>query len=283
MTLKVCVLASGSRGNCIYIATTTARILIDAGISGRDTARRLDLLGVSVEEIDAILVGHEHIDHTRGLPVLSGRYGLPVYLNRATADAAAGQLSRARSIKIFTNGQSWEIGDLTILPFSVFHDAQDPVGFVIRQGIHIITVVTDLGMPTRLVKERLKGARMVIMEANHDPDLLMNGDRPWSLKQRIKSSQGHLSNADAAALLAEETGNLLTDVFLAHLSRDCNRPEEARQVVVERLRKAGKGQVRVRLTYQDRISEVVEVDDKPLSDSKIQDVAPLARQLGLNF
>lgn len=283
MSLKICVLASGSRGNCTFISTPSTRILIDAGISGRETIRRLGLLGVAVEEIDAILVGHEHTDHTTGLPVLAGRHGRPVYLNRPTADAAAGKLEKARSIRIFTNGQAWEIGDLTILPFSVFHDAQDPVGFVIHRGPHSVTVVTDLGMPTRLVKERLKGARVVILEANHDPDLLMNGNRPWSLKQRIKSSQGHLSNDAAAKLLAEETDGTLTDVFLAHLSRDCNHPEEARRVVMERLRKAGKEKVRVRLTYQDRISEVVEVDDEPRFDSKIQEVVPLARQLGLNF
>jgi phosphoribosyl 1,2-cyclic phosphodiesterase len=218
-----------------------------------------------------------------GLPVLTGRYGRTVYLNRSTAEAAAIKLEKAKSIRIFSNGQAWEIGDLTVLPFSVFHDAQDPVGFVIRWGIHSVTVATDLGMPTRLVKERLRGARVVILEANHDPDLLMNGARPWSLKQRIKSSQGHLSNAAAAELLAEETDGALTDVFLAHLSRDCNHPEEARRVVAERLRKAGKEKVRVRLTYQERISEVVEVKGSPQPDSGIQEGKPRVKQLVLNF
>ncbi|MFH1037383.1 MAG: MBL fold metallo-hydrolase [PVC group bacterium] len=283
MSLKVCVLASGSQGNCTFIATSSTRILIDAGLSGRRTIERLAQLRVAVEEIDAILVGHEHADHVRGLPALAGKYARPVYLNRATADAAVAALEKAATVRIFTNGQSWEIGDLTVLPFSVFHDAQDPVGFVIRQGPHAVTVATDLGTPTRLVRERLRGSRVVILEANHDPALLMNGNRPWSLKQRIKSSQGHLSNEDAADLLAEETDASLTDIFLAHLSRDCNCPESARRVVTERLRKAGKPAVRVRLTYPDRISDVVEVGDEPTSDSMVQDSVPTVRQLGLNF
>ncbi len=281
MSLKVCVLASGSQGNCSLISTSSTRILIDAGISGRDTIRRLAQLGLAVEEIDAILIGHEHTDHVRGLPVLAGRYARPVYLNRATADAAASLLVKAAAVKIFTNGQSWDIGDLTVLPFSVFHDAQDPVGFVIRHGPHAVTVVTDLGTPTRLVRERLRGSRVVILEANHDPALLMNGDRPWSLKQRIKSSQGHLSNEDAGELLARETDDSLTDVFLAHLSRDCNRPEAACRVVTECLWKAGKKRVRVRLTYPDRISDVVEVADEPPRESRGGESAPRDRQLGL--
>jgi phosphoribosyl 1,2-cyclic phosphodiesterase len=278
MSLKVCVLASGSKGNCTLITTPTTRILIDAGLSGRETARRLSLLDILPEELNAILIGHEHSDHIQGLPVLAGRYGIPVYINRDTARATEKKLTRARTVKIFSNGHSWEIGDLTILPFSVFHDAQDPVGFIIRQGEISVLVATDLGVPTRLVKERLKGNRIVILEANHDPDMLMNGDRPWRLKQRINSRQGHLSNQAAAELLAEETGDTLTDIFLAHLSLDCNHPDKALQVVREHLEKKGRGHIRVRLTYQDRISEVVEVNDEPIPESNAGAVQTL-----LNF
>ena len=278
MALKVCVLASGSRGNCTLIATPTTRILVDAGLSGRETARRLSLLEMLPEELDAILIGHEHSDHIQGLPVLAGRYAIPVYINRETARATGEKLARARTVKIFINGHSWEIGDLTILPFSVFHDAQDPVGFIIRQGEISVLVATDLGVPTRLVRERLKGNRVVILEANHDPDMLMNGDRPWRLKQRINSRQGHLSNQTAAELLAEETGQDLTDIFLAHLSQDCNHPDKALQVVREHLERKGRGHIRVRLTFQDRISEVVEIDDEPIPDYNA-----VAVQTVLNF
>lgn len=280
MSLKVCVLASGSRGNSTLIATPTTRILIDAGLSGRETARRLNLLGMVPEELNAILIGHEHSDHIQGLPVLSGRHGIPVYLNRDTAQATEEKLTRARTVRIFTNGYSWEIGDLTILPFSVFHDAQDPVGFVIRQEKISVLVATDLGIPTRLVKERLKGNRIVILESNHDPEMLMNGNRPWRLKQRINSRQGHLSNQAAAELLAEETCDALTDIFLAHISQDCNHPDNALRVVREHLEKKGRGHIRVRLTYQDRISEVVEISDDPLPDPNAN---ATAEQLVLNF
>ena len=275
--MKVCVLASGSKGNCTLISTPTTRILVDAGLSGRETARRLNLLDMLPEELDAILIGHEHSDHIQGLPVLAGRYGIPVYINRDTARATEKKLTRARTVKIFTNGHSWEIGDLTILPFSVFHDAQDPVGFTIRQGEISVLVATDLGVPTRLVKERLKGNRVVVLEANHDPDMLMNGDRPWRLKQRINSRQGHLSNQAAAELLANETSDSLTDIFLAHLSQDCNNPEKALQVVREHLERKGRGHIRVRLTYQDRISEVVEINDETIPEPNI------AVQTFLNF
>lgn len=277
MSLKVCVLASGSRGNCTLIATPTTRILVDAGLSGRETARRLSMLEMVPEDLNAILIGHEHSDHIQGLPVLAGRYGIPVYINRDTARATEKKLVRAQRVKIFTNGHSWEIGDLTILPFSVFHDAQDPVGFIIKQGEISVLVATDLGVPTRLVKERLKGNRVVILEANHDPEMLMNGDRPWRLKQRINSRQGHLSNQAAAELLANETCDTLTDIFLAHLSQDCNHPEKALQVVREHLEKKGRGHIRVRLTYQDRISEVVEISDETLPESNV------AVQTVLNF
>lgn len=265
--MKICVLASGSRGNSTLIATSHTRLLVDVGLSGKETARRLSQLGIVPDELDAILIGHEHSDHVQGLPVLAGRHGIPVYINRDTARAAEKKLLRARTVKIFTNGQSWEIGDLTILPFSVFHDAQDPVGFVVRQGEISVLVATDLGMPTRLVKERLKGNRVIVLEANHDPDMLINGSRPWRLKQRIKSRQGHLSNETAARLLAEDTSDSLTDIFLAHLSQDCNHPEKALKVIREHLEKKGRGHIRVRLTYQDRISEVVEVSDEPLPGS----------------
>ncbi len=264
--MKVCVLASGSKGNCTLIATPTTRILIDAGLSGKETARRLSQLNILPEELDAIMIGHEHSDHIQGLPVLSGRYGIPIYINRDTARATEKKLARARSVKIFTNGHPWEIGDLTILPFSVFHDAQDPVGFIVRQGEISVLVATDLGVPTRLVKERLKGNRIVVLEANHDPDMLMNGNRPWRLKQRINSRQGHLSNQAAAELLADETSDTLTDIFLAHLSQDCNHPDKALQVVREHLERRGRGHIRVRLTYQDRISEVVEITDETIPE-----------------
>ncbi len=280
-SLKICVLASGSRGNCTLLASPSTRILVDAGLSGRRTVECLDRLGIAIGEIDAILVGHEHSDHVQGLRALTGRHRRPVYLNRDTAEAAADHLPEKATVKIFTNGHPWEIGDLEILPFSVFHDSRDPVGFLITWQGQEVAIATDLGTPTRLVRQRLSNVRVAILEANHDPDLLLNGNRPWRLKQRINSSRGHLSNQAAADLLAEETGENLTDVFLAHISLDCNRPEQARRTVLAALKRAGKEHVRVRLTYQDRISEMVEIPDtpSPAPGGKIPPPSPVQLEL----
>lgn len=260
--MKVCVLASGSRGNCILVQTGATRILIDAGLSARQTDRRLGQLGLKGEDIDGVLIGHEHGDHIRGLEVLARKWSFPVFMNRATADAVVEQTSLTGKIRIFTNGQSWTLGDLGIEAFPVYHDAQDPVGFSIRhEGIKLV-VATDLGMASRVVRQACRGARVIILEANHDRSLLVEGSRPWSLKQRIKSSRGHLSNEEAGELLSRETDHNLTDVFLAHLSRDCNRPELALRVIKEKLKAVKRENVRIRLTYQDRISEVVEVREE---------------------
>lgn len=265
--MKICVLASGSRGNCILIQSETTRILIDAGLSARQTLRRLEPLGLKGEDIDGILIGHEHGDHTRGLRVLARNVDLPVFMNRATADAVVEKAPLSAKIRIFTNGQPWTLGDLMIEAFPVYHDAQDPVGFSISNERVKLVVATDLGMATRVVKQACRGARVIVLEANHDRSLLVEGSRPWSLKQRIKSSRGHLSNEEAAELLSRETDHNLTDVFLAHLSRDCNRPELALGVVGEKLRSANRGHVRIHLTYQGRISEMVEVKGKPITRS----------------
>ena len=280
MSLKVCVLASGSRGNCILIQSSKTAVLIDAGLSGRETLRRLDQLGERIEEVEAVLVGHEHGDHTRGLRVLVRKHSRPVFMNRETAEALG---DPDLEPNIFTNGRPLTIGDLTVLPFSVFHDARDPVGFTVQAGTIKVTVATDLGMPSRVIADKLKGARLVILEANYDHSLLMNGGRPWALKQRIKSSQGHLSNQAAADLISGETDENLTDVFLAHLSRDCNRPDLAVRAVEGELKRAGKGHVRVRVTYQDRLSEVVEAVEKDRSVGLSARTGPEAVQLSWSF
>lgn len=280
MSLKVCVLASGSRGNCILIQSSETGVLIDAGLSGRETLRRLDQLGTRIEEVEAVLVGHEHGDHTRGLRILARKYGRPVFMNRETAEALG---DPDLEPNIFTNGRPLAIGDLTVLPFSVFHDARDPVGFTVQAGTIKVTVATDLGMPSRVIADKLKGARIVILEANYDHSLLMNGGRPWALKQRIKSSQGHLSNQAAADLLSGETDENLTDVFLAHLSRDCNRPDLAVRAVEGELKRTGKGHVRVRVAYQDRLSEVVEAVEKDRPVGLSARTVPEAVQLSWSF
>lgn len=252
MGIQLTVLGSGSSGNCTLIESAGTRLLVDAGLSARQIARRLELVGQSLDAIDAILLTHEHSDHSSALAVLSKRRPLPVYANRLTAEAVHDEAGDARiSWRLFTTGQPFAIGDFVIESFSVPHDAQDPVGFLIRQNGLSIGVVTDLGHATRLVVERVRAADALILESNHDVKLLQDDPvRPWSLKQRIMSRHGHLSNADAATLAGEVASDRLRHVCLAHLSRDCNRPELARQAVETSLRRAGANHVAITVSSQ---------------------------------
>ena len=257
MDLQVCVLASGSSGNAIYIASDNTRLLIDAGLSARQIALRLDQLGVVPESINGVCVSHEHGDHVAGLRILQKRHGIPVYANAGTLKGIQRQpKAHELSARIFQTGSSFDIGDLTIEPFSVPHDAYEPVGFRIHGTNFCVGVVTDLGMGTALIREKLKGCRAIIVESNHDEDLLREAPRPWSLKQRIRSRQGHLSNIDAARLIADSATDALEHVFLAHLSSDCNTPETALRTVASQLRLDGLGHVNLEVSLADRISSV---------------------------
>ncbi|MFA7257703.1 MAG: MBL fold metallo-hydrolase [Kiritimatiellales bacterium] len=251
MNLKLCVLASGSSGNCTFIGTETTRILIDAGLSARKTAERLAEIGERVEDINAICVSHEHGDHIAGIRVLQKNHSIPVYANGGTLECIGGDVKGAR----FTTGSSFSIGDFSIHPFPVPHDAADPVGFIFSAGILNIGIATDIGMVTNALRERLRKCHAVVIEANHDESLLHEANRPWSLKQRIRGNQGHLSNRAAAALMAEIAGDGLQHLFLAHLSADCNSPHHAKTTFETLLSEAGHSHVTVRLTGADGVSE----------------------------
>ncbi|MDZ8117918.1 MBL fold metallo-hydrolase [Pontiella agarivorans] len=257
MSLEVCVLASGSSGNCIYIASEKTRVLIDAGLSAKQVALRLDQIGVVPESINGICISHEHGDHIGGIRVLQKRHGIPIYANAGTLNGIRRQpKSDEIAVKIFQTGAPFCIGDITVEPFSVPHDAYEPVGF--RLTAHGVSVgsVTDLGMPTALVRDKLRGCRAIIVEANHDEDLLHEAPRPWPLKQRIRSRQGHLSNIDAARLIAESATDELEQVFLAHLSSDCNTPETALRTVASQLRLDGLGHINLEISRAACISSL---------------------------
>jgi phosphoribosyl 1,2-cyclic phosphodiesterase len=253
MGIQLTVLGSGSSGNCTLIESARTRLLIDAGLSARQIAHRLEHVGRSLDAIDAILLTHEHSDHCSALAVLSKRRPVPVYANRLTAEAVHDSDGNTRvSWRLFTTGQAFEIGDFVVEPFTVPHDAQDPVGFLIRQNGLSIGVVTDLGHATKLVIDRVRNADALLLESNHDVKLLQDDPvRPWSLKQRILSRHGHLSNDAAATFAGEVVTDRLRHVCLAHLSRDCNRPELARQSVETSLRRAGASHVAVAVASQD--------------------------------
>ena len=257
MSLRICVLASGSSGNCTLVSSADTAILIDAGLSGRETERRLALAGASLAGIQAILLSHEHGDHTAGIGVLHRRHGIPVYANSGTIDALSRDpQQRQLAWQIFETGSPFVVGSLRIEPFAVPHDAYEPVGFVVSHGDVRVGVVTDMGMVTHLIRERLRPCRAVVVESNHDERLLQEADRPWSLKQRIRGRQGHLSNAGAAELVAEIAGPSLRQVYLAHLSEDCNREELALKTARQRLDAGGHRHVRISVCFPDRISDI---------------------------
>jgi phosphoribosyl 1,2-cyclic phosphodiesterase len=215
-------------------------------------------IGASLRRVKGVCVSHEHDDHTAGLGVLHRRHGIPLYANSGTIDALRRD-PRLEELpwRIFSTGAPFEVGGFRVEPFSVPHDAYDPVGFVVRAGGECrVGIVTDMGIPTTLVRERLRLCDVVVLEANHDEKLLQNARRPWALKQRILGRQGHLSNATAANLMAEIAGSGLQQVFLAHISADCNREDLALFTARQALERSGHGQVRVSATYADRVSDV---------------------------
>jgi len=233
--LSVCILASGSKGNAVFVSGGTTSILIDAGLSGIEIERRLKSRGIDPKTLDAILVSHEHSDHIQGVGVLSRRYKLPVYISTKTQNAATSQLGNLYDLKTIECGSAFTIKDLFIHPFSISHDAVDPCGFTIRQNGTKIGIATDLGIATAMVKEHLKECTLLILEANHDEEMLINGPYPWPIKQRIKSRTGHLSNAASKILLEELQHDRLEHVMLAHLSETNNTPQKAAQEVSQAL------------------------------------------------
>ena len=237
MQLELCVLASGSSGNAIYVATENTRLLIDAGLSAKQIEQRLESIGVTPSSLSAICLSHEHSDHTNGVRVLQKRHHIPIYANQPTANTLK-RVPKGDEINfhIFQTGAPFSIGSLTLEPFHIPHDASEPVGFRISNATTHIGVVTDIGMSTHLVTEKLKGCSCLVIEANHDVDLLREAPRPWSLKQRIRSRQGHLSNLEAAQLISASATDQLKHVILAHLSSDCNTPETALNTVHSQLR-----------------------------------------------
>ena len=224
--LSVCVLGSGSRGNSIYVSDGATSILVDAGFSAREIDRRMRSQGIDPARLDAILVTHEHADHVRGVERLVRRHHLPVFLTAGTR-REAGSLQCLPEIHSFACGSELRINTLTVRPFSISHDARDPAGFTIGANGSRIGIATDLGHVTALVREHLRGCRLLILEANHDPEMLMAGPYPWFLKQRIRSRIGHLSNHESCRLLEDILHPALEQVVLAHLSETNNTPAKA--------------------------------------------------------
>jgi len=234
--MEVTVIASGSAGNCLLIRENGSAVLVDVGLSARRIEAALAQCGLTTAQLSGILLTHEHGDHARGLKVIASKQLVPVFTTPLTA-ASLKRSGVQASWNLFSSGAAFAVSEFEIRAFSVPHDAADPVGFVVRGSGRSFAVLTDLGYATRQIIEAVRGVNALLIETNHD-ELLLQQDtkRPWSVKQRILSRHGHLSNAAAAMLVAEVATEALEHVVLGHLSRDCNSAEHATSAVEQKLR-----------------------------------------------
>ena len=237
--LSFTILGSGSSGNCTVVSTDHTTLLIDAGLSAKQIALRLEAAGFNPAALDGILLTHEHGDHTAGLEIFTKKWNVPIFATPLTQESIEHHFRHSPRWKLMQTGSPFEVNDLRIECFSVPHDAVDPVGFVLQDIESKLGFVSDVGFVTNLIRDRLQGAHTLFLEANYDTDLLeADTKRPWSTKQRISSRHGHLSNEQAADLVASVAHEALHQVVLGHLSEDCNHPDTAagyiRNALVER-------------------------------------------------
>ncbi|MHC1730240.1 MAG: MBL fold metallo-hydrolase [Syntrophobacteraceae bacterium] len=262
MSLLFQVLASGSKGNSVLVCSAKTRILIDAGTTCKELSRRLGKTAVEAKQLDAIVISHEHSDHVTAAGVLSRKFNLPVYMSRGTVDNLPPDIGQLSSVKIFSSGRCFDLGDLRIHPFATSHDAREPAGFIIEHEGSRLGICTDLGIVTNLVKVRLQGCHGLVLEANHDVKKLMDGPYPPFLKQRIKSSHGHLSNEEACHLLDAIHHDKMRCVVFAHLSETNNHPDLVAESY-RKLRNSPKWEgVRFELGKQEDIASAFELNGK---------------------
>ena len=223
----ITVLGSGSGGNCTIIQYGNTAIMVDAGFSAKETKQRMMLAGLEGLQISAILVTHEHDDHIKGLRVCSNALDAPIFASMQCAQTMRHKDERLRQMATFAPGASFDIGSITVCPFSIPHDACDPVAFSFICGNRKIAVATDIGYASSMVEYQLRECSAMVLESNHDINMLAASSRPWNLKQRILGRQGHLSNDASAQLLADVADDCTKHVILAHISRECNQDELA--------------------------------------------------------
>ena len=235
--LNFCSLYSGSTGNCLFVETENAKILIDSGVSGKKEEQALASLNVDPSSLDAIIVTHEHIDHVQSLGTISKKYDIPVFATSKTWDAMPVQRDKinANNQKLFNKSDYFEIGDLKIIPFSTPHDAADSCGFNICSNGTKISIATDLGDMTNDILSKLEGSKFVLLESNYEPELLKCCSYPFNVKTRIAGPNGHLSNIAAGKTISHLINTGLDSVMLGHLSKESNFPELAYKTVVNEL------------------------------------------------
>ena len=249
--IGVTVLGSGSSGNATLIHCGHQAIMIDAGFSFKELRSRIKACGLEQLSINGILVTHEHTDHIHGIRLCSEKLEAPVYATRGCAQAIREKDSRMGQMATFAPGAYFEIGDFTICPFLVSHDANEPVAFSIFCRDVKIGVATDVGYVSSGVEYNLKGCDMLVVESNHDLNMLAASQRPWSLKQRIMGRQGHLSNSASGQLLERIVAENTHDIVLAHISRECNTAEKAHEAAEEALSSIRRSDVGLSVAEQE--------------------------------
>ena len=235
--LKFCSLYSGSSGNSSLVQSKNINILIDAGVSGKKIVDALASINVGIENISAILITHEHIDHTQSIATLSKKYNIPVYANKKTWDAMQDKKSKITNNNIcyFNNNKPFTLNDITVFPFDIPHDAANPCGFTISDFNSKISIATDIGHITTSIIDNIKNSNFLLLEANYEPDVLKCSSYPFHLKERIASPIGHLSNIDAGKTINYLADFGVKNIMLGHLSNENNFPELAYKSVLEQI------------------------------------------------
>lgn len=236
--MKFCSLYSGSSGNSLYVEGSHGKILVDAGLSGIKISAALKQIGSDINTIKGIFVSHDHSDHVKGIGVLSRKYNIPLYMNEGTWYGVKGNIGKVKedNIRLFENGGLIEVEDLLVKTFSIHHDAADPVGFSITSNKTKVSIVTDTGIMDEVIYDNIKGSDLVVMESNHDVNMLMAGRYPYFLKKRVAGDKGHLSNECAADTVVRLAQDGLDKVVLAHLSEENNFPQLAMETTSNKLR-----------------------------------------------
>lgn len=259
--MEFCSIYSGSSGNCLYVATGNTKILIDSGLTGKKIQEGLKEIGVSPNDIDAMVITHEHSDHIKSAGILSRRFNIPIYANTKTWGAMTGSLGdiKEENIKVFEGYDIFEIGDIYVKPFEIPHDAASPCGYSFMNGKNKISVATDIGCVTDEIKNNIKDSELILLEANHDVEMLKVGPYPYQLKRRVLSDVGHLSNENAGNAIVEILNSKMKKVILGHLSKTNNYPELALRTVISVLQMNGikDGEdIEIDIAHRDRVGRV---------------------------
>ncbi|MCI6042447.1 MBL fold metallo-hydrolase [bacterium] len=265
--MRLCSIASGSSGNCIYVGSDATNLLIDTGISGKKVEFGLNSLDLTTKDLNGIFVTHEHSDHIKGLGVIARKCGVPIYATSGTIRAMkeSGSLGKLpEGIFHEIQGDSdYQVGDLTIHPFHISHDAAEPVGYRIHQGEHSVGIATDMGVYDEYIVDNLKGLDALLLEANHDVNMLQVGSYPYYLKRRILGERGHLSNETAGKLLCRLLHDGMKDILLGHLSKENNYEALAYETVCSEVTMGDNPykakDFRIAVAHRDSASKVVEL------------------------